>query len=167
MSSASESDSPHALSGEPDSVETSGDTPHDVLDELKEVFSEKNEDYGNSWEKVGVIKRVMSDTDGPRLVKLYDDGTYEEVGEPDQRTHGATAQSVEAVVLVDTPENESTFQQNADDLITRLLDKLNRAYTLVFLKDEPALDNESTEDAAKDLTGYSSMLTSLIRKAKQ
>lgn len=147
MSSAAESDSPHA-----------------VLDELKEVFSEKNEDYGNSWEKVGVIKRVMSDTDGPRLVRLYDDGTYEEVGEVEQRPHPPDARTVEAVVLVDTPENESTFEQNADDLITRLLDKLNRAYTLIFLKDEPALDNESTEDAAKDLTGYSSMLTSLIRK---
>ena len=48
----------------------------------------------------------------------------------------------------------------------QLLDKLIRAYNLTLLKDEPALDNESTVDAWEDLTGYSSMGTSLVENAR-
>jgi len=155
----------------------SGDTPRAVLEDLKDVFEEKNEDYSNSWEKVGAIKRVIADQDGPEVVTLSPGKnvsktiTGEHAGQEwymcrvpmellDERGE------VEAVVLADTPQTTSTFQQNADDVITRLLDKLVRAYNLVFLKDEPALDNESTVDAVDDLTGYSSMLASLVRRAR-
>lgn len=74
--------------------------------------------------------------------------------------------AVEAVLLADTPTNESTFEQNVDDLITRLLDKLIRSYNLTLVKDEPALENESTLDAWEDLTGYSAMGTSLVEREK-
>lgn len=119
--------------------------PQDVLEELKGVFETKNDDYGNSWEKVGVLKRVMADEEGPEIVTLSD--------------------GREAVVLSDTPQATSTFEENADDVITRLLDKLVRAYNLIFLKDEPDVENESTVDAAKDMTGYSAMLSDLIKRA--
>lgn len=135
------------------------DSPVGVLEELEDVFEEKNDDYGNSWEKVGVLKRVMADEKGPRLVTLHADGTWS-FDREDER------EKFEAVVLADTPQKQSTFEENADDVITRLLDKLVRSYNLLFLKDEPDVENESTEDAAKDLTGYSSMLTSLIRGEK-
>jgi hypothetical protein len=135
--------------------------PQDVLERLKGVFAEKNEDYGNSWEKVGVIKRIMADEEGPNVVFLYPDGTY--TTSPDESKDN---DAIEAVQLSDTPTNDSTFEQNADDLITRLLDKLIRAYNLTLLKDEPALDNESTVDAWEDLTGYSSMGTSLVENAR-
>lgn len=145
-------------------------TVPEILDELKGVFEEKNDDYGNSYEKVGILKRVMADEEGPRLVELYPDGTYDiaDCDKPTAARHEyseETQEPIEAVVLADTPKNTTTFEENADGLITRLLDKLNRTYTLIFLKDEPALDNESTEDAAKDMAGYSAMLTSLIRRA--
>lgn len=150
--------------------------PQEVLDELKTVFEEKNDDYGNSWEKVGVLKRVMADEDGPEVVTLTPGKnttktlTGEDAGQEwymcrvpkealDERGE------VEAALLADTPQTTSTFEENADDVITRLLDKLVRAYNLIFLKDEPDVDNESTEDAAEDLTGYSAMLTDLIRRA--
>lgn len=138
----------------------SGGRPQDVLDDLKPVFEDKNDDYGNSWEKVGVIKRIMADEEGPRTVTVAEGETVHLAEE-----FGDDVDEFEVVVLADTPDNTSTFEQNADDLFTRLLDKLIRAYNLTLMKDEPALDNESTEDAAKDLTGYSSMLTSLIRRA--
>lgn len=152
--------------------------PQDVLERLKGVFAEKNEDYGNSWEKVGVIKRVMADEEGPEVVTLSESDVQGgvitgeragnqivtvEVGADFFEERGS---EVEAVLLADTPKNESTFEQNADDLITRLLDKLIRAYNLTLLKDEPALDNESTVDAWEDLTGYSSMGTSLVENAQ-
>lgn len=132
-----------------------------VLEELQQVREKKNADYGNAFEKVGVLKRVMADEDGPTIVELHGDGTYDVKGDRDiWRDHTGGA---EAVVLADTPEKTSTFEENVDGVLTRLLDKVIRTYTLVFLKDEPAVENESTEDAAKDLTGYGSMLADLIR----
>lgn len=130
-------------------------TPNDVLEELSDVFDRKNDDYGNSWEKVGVMKRVMADEIGPRVMYLTPDGKYHDTEQPN---------SVEAVVLADTPQKESTFEENADDVITRHLDKVVRAYNLIFMKDEPDVENESLLDAAKDMTGYSSMLSSLISR---
>ncbi len=130
-----------------------------VLEETADTVTNKMGDYGNSWEKVGVLKRVMADEDGPQIVYLYPDGWSESKRSDDD------VEPFEAVILADTPQKTSTFEENADDVITRLLDKLVRAYNLLFLKDEPDVENESTEDAGKDLTGYSSMLTSLIRRA--
>lgn len=139
-----------------------------VLEETAEVVEDKMGDYGNSWEKGGVIKRVMADPEGPLLVELYEDGTYDIPAEeqPTQARVGREGgeKTVEAVVLADTPQATSTFEENADDVITRLLDKLVRTYNLLFLKDEPDVENESTEDAAQDMAGYSAMLTSLIRR---
>lgn len=132
-------------------------TPSEVLERLKAVFTEKNKDYGNSWEKVGVIKRVMADERGPEVVYVAGTDVYES-------RSSAPDYAVEAVLLADTPTNESTFEQNVDDLITRLLDKLIRSYNLTIVKDEPALDNESTLDAWEDLTGYSAMGTSLVER---
>lgn len=135
--------------------------PTEVLDDLKGVFEEKNDDYGNSWEKVGVLKRVMADEDGPTTVYLYPDGTYTTTPDGSKDNKG-----IEAVQLSDTPEDTSQFEENIDGLVTRLLDKLIRAYNLTLLKDEPALDNESTADAWEDLTGYSAMGTSLVEREK-
>lgn len=134
-------------------------TPSEVLERLKAVFTEKNDDYGNSWEKVGVIKRVMADKRGPEVVYVAGTDVYES-------RSSAPEYAVEAVLLADTPTNESTFEQNVDDLITRLLDKLIRSYNLTLVKDEPALENESTLDAWEDLTGYSAMGTSLVEREK-
>jgi len=134
--------------------------PQDILELLKGVFEEKNEDYGNSWEKVGVLKRVMADERGPTVVYLNTDGTWT-VDEP---KHDC---AVEAVQLSDTPTNNTTFEQNVDDLVTRLLDMLVRAYNLTLMKDEPQLDNESTLDAWEDLTGYAAMGSSLVASADE
>jgi len=146
-------------------------TPQAVLEDLKGVFEEKNDDYGNSWEKVGVLKRVMADEDGPEIIEL-DEGNKQGVVvtgpnegdvvvsftmDPDEFDDG-----VELVKLADTPTATSTFQQNVEDTVTRMLDKLCRAYTLTLQKDEPALENESTLDAWEDLTGYAAMITSLV-----
>lgn len=142
-----------------------------VLEETADVVVDKMGDYGNSWEKVGVLKRIMADEEGPQIVELYEDGTYDIKSEDlptaarlQYSDYENDAESVEAVVLADTPQATSTFEENADDVITRLLDKLVRAYNLIFLKEEPDVENESTEDAAQDLAGYSAMLTSLIRR---
>ncbi len=132
-------------------------TPSDILERLKGVFQEKNEDYGNSWEKVSVIKRVMADQHGPDVVWVAGTDVY-------RSRSSAPEYAVEAVVLSDTPTNNSTFEQNVDDLITRLLDKLIRSYNLTLMKDEPALENESTLDAWEDLTGYSAMGTALVER---
>ena len=132
-------------------------TPSDILERLKGVFQEKNEDYGNSWEKVSVIKRVMADQHGPDVVWVAGTDVYES-------RSSAPDHAVEAVVLADTPENNSTFEQNVDDLITRLLDKLIRSYNLTLMKDEPELENESTLDAWEDMTGYSAMGTALVER---
>jgi hypothetical protein len=134
-------------------------TPSDILERLKGVFQEKNKDYGNSWEKVSVIKRVMADRHGPDVVWIAGTDVYES-------RSSAPEHAVEAVVLADTPRNNSTFEQNVDDLITRLLDKLIRSYNLTLMKDEPALENESTLDAWEDLTGYSAMGTALVERHK-
>lgn len=139
------------------------DTPEAVFDDLKQTFQNKNADYGNSWQKVGVLKRVMADEDGPRIVQLYPDGLWELADEDDAFDHG-DQDLVEGVVLVDTPEKSSTFEENADDTFTRLLDKLCRFYNLTFVADEPQVNNESLQDAVKDATGYAGMLTSLIRR---
>jgi hypothetical protein len=147
--------------------------PKDVLDRLKDVIVDKEDDYGSSWEKVGVIKRVMADEDGPNVISL-DEGDLKENIIISNDVEGKVVplrvpadffddrDSVEFVKLADTPQNDSTFEQNVDDLITRLLDKLIRAYNLTLLKDEAALENESTLDAWEDLTGYASMGTSLV-----
>lgn len=132
-------------------------TETEVLEEVKGVLDEKDDDYGSSYEKAGVLKRVLADEDGPSVYTV-NGGKLDD----DKYMHG---ELVEVVVLADTPQNETVFEENADGLITRLLDKLSRTYTLIFLKDEPDVENESTEDAAKDMVGYSSMLTSLIRRA--
>jgi len=132
-------------------------TPSDILERLKGVFQEKNEDYGNSWEKVSVIKRVMADQHGPDVVWVAGTDVYES-------RSSAPEHAVEAVVLADTPTNTSTFEQNVDDLITRLLDKLIRSYNLTLMKDEPELENESTLDAWEDMTGYSAMGTALVER---
>jgi len=132
-------------------------TPSDILERLKGVFQEKNEDYGNSWEKASVIKRVMADQHGPDVVWVAGTDVYES-------RSSAPEHAVEAVVLADTPTNNTTFEQNVDDLITRLLDKLIRSYNLTLMKDEPALENESTLDAWEDMTGYSAMGTALVER---
>lgn len=132
-------------------------TPSDVLEKLKGVLKDKEDDYGNSWEKVSVIKRVMADQHGPDVVWVAGTDLYES-------RSSAPEHAVEAVVLSDTPKNTSTFEQNVDDLITRLLDKLIRSYNLTLMKDEPALENESTLDAWEDLTGYSAMGTALVER---
>jgi hypothetical protein len=150
-------------------------SPQSILEELKGVFEEKNEDYGNSWEKVGVIKRVMADEDGPNTITLSESqihghvvtgpnqgDKYVAVRVPEDFFDGRD--EVEFVELAETPRTPTTFQQNVDDLVTRLLDKLVRAYNTTLMKEEPALDNESTLDAWKDLTGYSSMGTSLVAR---
>lgn len=134
-------------------------SPQDVLDDLKDVFEDKNEDYGNSWEKIGVIKRIMADTEGPRVVTVEEGETVHLTEHFEEDTN-----EFELVVLADTPQKTSTFEENVDDLLTRLLDKLIRTYTLTFLKDEPDVENESLTDAAEDSVGYTSMLASLIRR---
>jgi hypothetical protein len=117
--------------------------PQDVLEDVAETVEDKNDDYGNAYEKVGAIKRVMADEGGPTTIKHEGD---------------------EYVKMADTPTNGSLFEENADGIFTRMLDKVLRAYTLVLLADEPQVGNDSTSDAARDLAGYAAMLASLIEE---
>lgn len=150
-------------------------TPQDVLDDLKGVFKDKNADYGNSWEKIGAIKRVMADTEGPQTITISEMNIEGRIISGDNKGMKRVVfyvsedtfedtDEIEFVRLADTPQKQSTFEENVDDLITRLLDKIIRVYTLTFLKDEPDVENESLADAAEDATGYCSMLASLIRR---
>ena len=115
-----------------------------ILEETAEVVAEKESDYSHSWETVGVLKRVMSSPNEPQVIEL--------------------TPKTEVVVLHDTPQKTSTFEENADGIITRLLDKVVRSWNLIFMKDEPDVENDSTEDAAVDIAGYGAMLGSLIRR---
>ena len=115
-----------------------------ILEETAEVVAEKESDYSHSWETVGVLKRVMSSPNEPQVIEL--------------------TPKTEVVVLHDTPQKTSTFEENADGIITRLLDKVIRSWNLIFMKDEPDVENDSTEDAAVDIAGYGAMLGSLIRR---
>ena len=115
-----------------------------ILEETAEVVAEKESDYSHSWETVGVLKRVMSSPNEPQVIEL--------------------TPKTEVVVLHDTPQKTSTFEENADGVITRLLDKVVRSWNLIFMKDEPDVENDSTEDAAVDIAGYGAMLGSLIRR---
>jgi hypothetical protein len=105
-----------------------------ILEETAEVVAEKESDYSHSWETVGVLKRVMSSPNEPQVIEL--------------------TPKTEVVVLHDTPQKTSTFEENADGIITRLLDKVVRSWNLIFMKDEPDVENDSTEDAAVDIAGY-------------
>ena len=102
-----------------------------ILEETAEVVAEKESDYSHSWETVGVLKRVMSSPNEPQVIEL--------------------TPKTEVVVLHDTPQKTSTFEENADGVITRLLDKVVRSWNLIFMKDEPDVENDSTEDAAVDI----------------
>ena len=115
-----------------------------ILEETAEVVTKKASDYSHSWETVGVLKRVMSSPNEPQVIEL--------------------TPKTEVVVLHDTPQKTSTFEENADGVITRLLDKVVRSWNLIFMKDEPDVENDSTEDAAVDIAGYGAMLGSLIRR---
>lgn len=128
---------------ETERVDVNGDDvdPSDVLEGVAETVDEKNDDYGNAYEKVGVLKRVMADEDGPTVIE-HDGDEY--------------------VRMAETPQNDSLFKENADGIYTRLLDKVLRSYTLILIADEPKVENDSTADAACDLAGYAAMLTSLI-----
>ena len=86
-----------------------------ILEETAEVVAEKESDYSHSWETVGVLKRVMSSPNEPQVIEL--------------------TPKTEVVVLHDTPQKTSTFEENADGIITRLLDKVVRSWNLIFMKD--------------------------------
>ena len=147
-----------------------------ILEETAEVVTKKASDYSHAWATVGVLKRVMSSPNEPQVIELtpnsgfasksltgYDSGKeYYLCSIPTDMLEAG--ETTEVVVLHDTPQKTSTFEENADGIITRLLDKVIRSWNLIFMKDEPDVENESTEDAAVDIAGYGAMLGSLIRR---
>lgn len=119
-------------------------TVPEILSDTAETFENKNDDYGNSWQKIGAIKRLIAHDEGPEIVELED--------------------GREAVVLADVPDCNSTFEQNFEDAVTRQLDKIIRKYNLIRLVDEPKVEDESALDACTDDVGYAAMIASLVAK---
>lgn len=117
--------------------------PQSVFAELDQLVDDKNDDYGNSWQKVSAIKRLMADVEGPQIIECDGD---------------------EYVYLANTPQPQNQFEQEIDDLMARLLDKVVRAYNLALIADESKLEDEGLEDALMDIAGYAGMGVDCVRE---
>ena len=146
---------------------------NELLDDVGETVSDKNTDYGNSWEKTAVIKRVIADEDGPQTITLSRDDidgrvvAGENIGEKIVRLRVPEnffneTNEVEFVQLSDTPQTTSLFEETFDGTFTRLLDKVVRSYYLTMVKGGVAVKSETVVDSLKDLVGYASLLGSLV-----
>lgn len=145
---------------------------NELLDDVGETVSDKNTDYGNSWRKTAVIKRVIADEDGPQTITLSRDNiVFESFGSEnnqlllhvraDEDLFKDTSE-VEFVQLADTPQTTSLFEETFDGTFTRLLDKVVRSYYLTMVKTDVAVKSETVVDSLKDLVGYASLLGSLV-----
>ena len=111
---------------------TMGPTASDVLRDTADTVEDKHGDYGHAIEKVAAIKGVLAVEGEPKIVEL-DDGR-------------------EAVVMGD--HAEETFQQKRmGGIITRLLDKVCRGYTLQFQNREDNV-GEKLRETWSDAAGY-------------
>jgi hypothetical protein len=145
----------------------------EILEEVGEIVDDKNDDYGSSWEKVSVLKRVIADEDGPQTITLSRDDVLCEVAGGEDKGDKIVrlivdedffkeTNEVEFVQLADTPERNTLFKEQVDDLFTRLLDKVVRGYYTTLVKAETLVDDESKIDAFKDLVGYAALGGSLV-----
>lgn len=109
-----------------------GPTASDVLRDTADTVEDKHGDYGHAIEKVAAIKGILAVEGEPEVVEL-DDGR-------------------EAVVMGD--HTEETFQQKRmGGIITRLLDKVCRGYTLQFQNREDNV-GEKLRETWSDAAGY-------------
>ena len=147
----------------------------ELLDDVGETVADKNDDYGNSWEKTAVIKRVIADEDGPQTITLSRDDVLCEVAGGDNECDKIVrlivdedffneTNEVEFVQLADTPQTTSLFEETFNGTFTRLLDKVVRSYYLTMVKSGVAVKSETVVDSLKDLVGYASLLGSLVSK---
>ena len=145
----------------------------ELLDDVSETVADKNDDYGDSWRKTAVIKRVIADEDGPQTITLSRDNidgrvvVGENSGEKIVRLRVPEnffneTNEVEFVQLSDTPQTTSLFEETFDGTFTRLLDKVVRSYYLTMVKSNVAVKSETVVDSLKDLVGYASLLGSLV-----
>jgi len=149
----------------------------ELLNDVSETVADKNDDYGNSWEKTAVIKRIIADEDGPQTITLSRDNidgrvvVGENSGEKIVRVRVPEkffneTNEVEFVQLSDTPQTTSLFEETFDGVFNRLLDKVVRSYYLTMVKSDVSVENETVLDSLKDLIGYTSLLASLFSKEK-
>lgn len=113
----------------------------EIFEEQLEIFQEKNEDYGNSWEKIAPIKMIMA-SDEISIEKVEGD-THIIIDSEHRKTSGHTEEVV-------------------DNMVTRFLDKIIRIYNLTFNTEKQNVD-ESLEDSAGDLGNYALMLKKFLR----
>jgi len=141
---------------------------NELLDDVGETVSDKNTDYGNSWRKTAVIKRVIADEDGPQTITVkpvdvtirYEDRMW--ILKKVDKDLFKDTNEVEFVQLADTPQTTSLFEETFDGTFTRLLDKVVRSYYLTMVKSGVAVKSETVVDSLKDLVGYASLLGSLV-----
>ena len=140
----------------------------ELLDDVSKTVADKNDDYGNSWEKTAVIKRVIADEDGPQTITLKRNSVVTQnensmwvMHRVDKDFFNETNE-VEFVQLADTPQTTSLFEETFDGTFTRLLDKVVRSYYLTMVKGGVAVKSETVVDSLKDLVGYASLLGSLV-----
>ena len=140
----------------------------ELLNDVSETVSDKNDDYGNSWEKTAAIKRVIADEDGPQTITLKRNSVVTQnensmwvMHRVDKDFFNETNE-VEFVQLADTPQTTSLFEETFDGTFTRLLDKVVRSYYLTMVKSGVAVKSETVVDSLKDLVGYASLLGSLV-----
>ena len=141
---------------------------NELLEDVGETVSDKNTDYGNSWEKTAAIKRVIADEDGPQTITLKRNSVVTQnensmwvMHRVDKDFFNETNE-VEFVQLADTPQTTSLFEETFDGTFTRLLDKVVRSYYLTMVKSGVAVKSETVVDSLKDLVGYASLLGSLV-----
>jgi len=140
----------------------------ELLNDVSETVADKNDDYGNSWEKTAVIKRVIADENGPQTTTLTsrdvvrkDENKMWVMHRVDKDLFNETNE-VEFVQLADTPQTTSLFEETFEGTFTRLLDKVVRSYYLTMVKSGVAVKSETVVDSLKDLVGYASLLGSLV-----
>jgi len=128
---------------------------YSILNDVADVQEAKNDDYGNSWRKAAAIKQLIADENGPTTTHIDNNSVYDDAA-------AAPSFALEAIILAETPRNESLYEQQLDGVFTRLLDKVVRAYTLTMLVDGNRVMGEGAFDAAVDIAGYAGMLAELI-----
>jgi hypothetical protein len=107
----------------------------DIYEDALETYQKKNDDYGDSWKKVGVIKQIMNSDDMEIVEK--EDSTVITVKKRKKK--------------IDSVEDEVV-----DGMLTRMLDKIVRINELKFFTDKNV--DENLDDSAGDLGNYAFML---------
>jgi hypothetical protein len=107
----------------------------DIYEDALETYQKKNDDYGDSWKKVGVIKQIMNSDDMEIVEK--EDSTVITVKKRKKK--------------IDSVEDEVV-----DGMLTRMLDKIVRINELKFFTEKNV--DENLDDSAGDLGNYAFML---------